>query len=155
MQALAPVTGMPYLSHPTSGLPFWVKKPTLAAHRAGTLGSCVCIPTSASQSAALLQSETCGGIQASGDSHGPGQKPPLAATRGHLVVLACHTRSVATYGGGFSPSVKTFGSQPGSICTPLTVHQATLGSITGWDKVEATGSRVSDPGSLPFPPPQA
>ena len=102
----------------------------------------------------ILQSETCGGIQASGDSHGPGQKPPLAATRVHLVVLACHTRSVAKYGGGFSPSVKTFGSQPGSICTSLTVHQATLGSITGWDKVEATGSSVSDPRSLPFPPPR-
>lgn len=53
MQALAPVSGMPYLSHPISGLPFWVKKPTLPAHRAGALGSCVCIPTSASQSAAL------------------------------------------------------------------------------------------------------
>ena len=41
-------------------------------------------------------------------------------------------------------------------CPPgnLGLHNR-MGSITGWDKVEATGSRVSDPGSLPFPPPQA
>lgn len=41
MQALVPVTAMPYLSHPTSGIPFWVKKLTLPAHRRCTGELCM------------------------------------------------------------------------------------------------------------------
>ena len=101
MQALVPVTAMPYLSPYKWNPVLGEETDSPSTQQVHWKAVYVSLPLPLSLPLFLLQSETRGGIQASGDSHGPGRTPPLAASRVLLVVLACHTRSVAKCGGSF------------------------------------------------------
>lgn len=137
VQALFPAIGRPHLPHPqsrpTSGVLFW-------GEDAETGASCVCTPTSALKLLLLPrreESETRQ-IRASGDSPGPHGEPLTCSHKGAFNGLGLEFQAPGQAWRQLSPSVKAFGSQPGSMSTWLTVTRQPWTSLQDGPKGEAT-----------------
>lgn len=95
-----------------------------------------------------------GGIQAFGDPPRPYREPVTYSHEGTFYGLGLWCEVLGQVWRQLWSSLKAFGSQPGSMCTWLTVHQTALKSITEgikWEDGQAAAAAahgLSDPGGL-------